>query len=105
MPARADDGVGHGLHGLILADDALVQDGIELEQLLAFALDQAADRDAGSARHDLGDDVFGDVFAQQGVVVLGLFELSEFGFELWQLAVLEFGRAVEVVVALGAGDF
>ena len=34
----ADDGVGHQLDRLVLADDALVEDLVEAEQLLALAL-------------------------------------------------------------------
>ena len=63
--ARADDGVGDELHGLVLADHALVQDLVEAQQLLALALDQAGDRDAGPAGDDLGDLVLGDLLAQQ----------------------------------------
>ena len=41
MPgAGADDRVGDELHGLVLADHALVQDLVEAQQLLALALDQ-----------------------------------------------------------------
>ena len=45
--ARAADGVGDGLDRLVLADDALVQPLLHLEQLLPLALQQARDRDAG----------------------------------------------------------
>ena len=47
-----DDGVGDQLHGLVLADDPLVQDLVEAQQLLPLALLQAGDRDAGPAGHD-----------------------------------------------------
>ena len=40
--ARADDRVGHELDRLVLADDALVQDLVEAQQLLALALHQPA---------------------------------------------------------------
>ena len=60
-----DDRVGDELDGLVLADDPLVQDLVELQQLLALALLQPADRDAGPARHDLGDLVLGHHLAQQ----------------------------------------
>ncbi len=56
MPdARAQHRVGDRLHRLVLADHALVQDLVEAQQLLALALDQPGDRDAGPARDDLGD--------------------------------------------------
>ena len=63
--ARADDRVGHELHGLVLADHALVQHLVEAQQLLALALHQPRDRDACPARDDLGDLVLGDLLAQQ----------------------------------------
>ena len=63
--ARADDRVGDELDRLVLADHALVQDLVEAQQLLALALHQARDRDAGPARDDLGDLVLGDLLAQQ----------------------------------------
>ena len=63
--AGADDGVGHQLHGLVLADHALVQHLVEAQQLLALALHQPADRDARPARDDLGDLLVGDLLAQQ----------------------------------------
>ena len=63
--AGADDRVGDQPHGLVLADHALVQHLVEAQQLLALALHQPRDRDAGPARHDLGDLVLGDLLAQQ----------------------------------------
>ncbi len=53
--ARAEHGVGHRLHRLVLADDALVQDGLEAQELLLLPFDQPGDRDAGPARDDLRD--------------------------------------------------
>ena len=68
--AGADHRVGDEPHRLVLADDALVQHLVEAQQLLALALDQPRDRDAGPARDDLGDLVLGDLLAQQRVVAL-----------------------------------
>ena len=45
--------------------DPLVQDLVEPQQLLAFALLQPADGDAGPACDDAGDLLFGDHLAQQ----------------------------------------
>ena len=44
-----------GGDGLVLADDALVQALLHVDELLDLALEQAADRDARPARDDLGD--------------------------------------------------
>ena len=51
--AGAQDSVRDLLHGLVLADDPLMQRVRQAEQLLAFAFDELGDRDAGPA----GDDV------------------------------------------------
>ena len=54
MPARERRMASRDLlHGLVLADDPLMQHVRQVEQLLAFALDELGDRDAGPA----GDDV------------------------------------------------
>lgn len=50
--AGADDGVGDEGDGLVLADDALVERVIEVEELLALAFDEAGDGDAGPLRDD-----------------------------------------------------
>ena len=62
---RAADGVGHRDDGLVLADHALVQLVFHLQQLVALALHQLAHRDAGGARHHLGDLLGADHGAQQ----------------------------------------
>jgi hypothetical protein len=63
--AGADDRVGDGLHRLVLADDPLVQNGIEPQQLFLLALEQPRDGHAGPARDDLGDFVGGDFLLHQ----------------------------------------
>ena len=65
--ARAADGLGDRVDRLVLADDALVQRLLHLQQALGFLLGDARDRDAGPHRHDLGDVLVGDLG-----VVLGL---------------------------------
>ena len=67
----------------------------------------SGDRDAGPARHDLGDLVLGDLLAQQPLppcldeaLLLGRCSRAP----ARQLAVAQLGRAVEVVVALGLLD-
>src|SRR4051794_808676 len=106
--AGADDGVGDEPDRLVLADDALVQDLVEAQELFALALHQPRDRNAGPARHDLGDLVVGDLLAQQRVVAPLLLEARLLGvqlaLELRQAPVAQLGGAVEVVGALGLLD-
>ena len=63
--ARAADRVGHGLDGLVLADDPLVEALLHLDELGGLALHQAADRDAGPRADDLGDVVRADLLLEQ----------------------------------------
>ena len=53
--AREAHGVAHRLDGLVLADDALVQPLLHLDQPLALLGRQLDHRDAGELRDDLGD--------------------------------------------------
>ena len=107
--ARADDGVGDELHRLVLADHALVQDLVEAQQLLALALHQPRDRDAGPARDHLGDLVLGHLLAQQprrrpASRSSRSSSRLQPPLELGQPAVAQLGSAVEVVAALGLLD-
>ena len=68
--ARAADGVGDGGDRLVLADDALVQALLHLEQLLDFALHQPADRDVRPAADDLGDVLLVDFLLQHALALL-----------------------------------
>jgi hypothetical protein len=54
-PAGAADGVGEGVDGLVLADDALVQALFHLQQLLGLGLHHLADGDARPLGDHLGD--------------------------------------------------
>ncbi len=100
--------VGDELDRLVLADHPVVEDLVEPQQLVALALDQAGDRDAGPAGDDLGHLVFGDLLAHQRSALLLVARLRlglvQRRLELGELAVLELGRPVEVVVALGDLD-
>ena len=58
--ARLADRAGHLLDRLVLADDRLVQLGLELQQPGALLLLQAGERHAGHLADDLGDDVLVD---------------------------------------------
>lgn len=103
--AGTDDGVGDELDRLVLADDALAQDLVEAQQLLAFALLEAGDGDAGPGGDDLGDLLLGDDLAQQPVLPLFggqlLFLRGESALQVADAAVAQFGGAVEVVGAFG----
>ena len=72
--AVAQDGVGHQLHGLVLADHAVLQPLRHLHQLLDLAFHHAGDRNAGPLGHDAGDIVFVDLLLEQRVLLDG-FEL------------------------------
>ena len=100
-----DDRVGDQPDCLVLADDPLVQDRVQPQDLLPFPLLQAADRDAGPAGHDRGDLVAGhDLAEQPGAAAPGgqpLLLGPEPPLELGELAVAQLGGPVQVVVALG----
>ena len=73
--ARAPDRAGDRLDGLVLPDHALVELRLEAEQALALLLGQLCDRDAGAARHDLGDVVgehLGGALASAGAALVEL---------------------------------
>ena len=97
--ACADHRIGHQSHGLVLPDDALVQNIVQAQQLFALALHQARDRNTGPPRHGLGDFLLCHRFAQQAVVGkrrgLGNLELL---FQRGQDAVLQRGGEVEIVL-------
>ena len=68
--AGAADRVGHGLDGLVLPDDPLVQALLHVDELRRLAFHQAADRDPGPGRHDVGDVVRPDLLLEQGARAL-----------------------------------
>ena len=104
--ARAADRVGDEAHRLVLADHALVQRVLHLQELLALALHHLRHRDAGRARDDLGDLLDADLRAQQlrlaglrvALLLVGLLQLR---LELRQLAVLQLAHLLPVAAALG----
>ena len=73
-PAAAD-GVGHGGDGVVLADDALVEVLLEVDQLGRLGLHQPAHRHAGPLRHDLGDVLGVDLLLEHAVLPLQLVEV------------------------------
>ena len=70
--AGADDGFRHFGDGFILANHALVEDILQVQQLLALALHQAGDGDARPTLDDAGNLFFGHLIAQQAVSLLFL---------------------------------
>src|SRR6202012_5643162 len=81
-PARVPDSrsgpdhrIGDELHRLILADHPFVQDFVQPQELLAFALLQAGHRYPGPGGHDFGDLLGCDDFTQQRPLPLLSLEL------------------------------
>ena len=67
--AGALDGLGDDADGLVLSDDAAVQALIQVQELLAFALDQLGDGDTGPALDDLGDLLLRHAVAEQAFLL------------------------------------
>ena len=99
--ARAAERVRDRLDRLVLADDALVQPLLHVDQLLGLALEQARDGDARPARDDRGDVVLVDLLLHHRLPS-GVVALLELLLERRQLAVADLGDALEVAGALGA---
>ena len=73
--ARGAHRVGHGLDRLVLADDALAQPILHLQQLFDLALEHLADRHAGPLADDFGDVLLGDFLLDQRAAVLAALAL------------------------------
>ena len=105
---RALDGLSHETHGLILTDNALVDDLVKAQQLFALALHQAADGDARPLAHDVGDLVFGHGVVHHGVLARVLFGrglgVLELLFKSGEIGVLELGGLFVFKVRLRALD-
>src|SRR5439155_8906629 len=99
----AAERVRNRLDGLVLADDALVQALLHVDQLHGLALEQALDRDARPASDHRGDVVLVDFFLDHRA--LRHVARLELALELGQLAVTDLGDALELPVALGALGF
>ena len=99
--AGAAKRVGDRLDRLVLADHALVEPLLHVDQLLGLALEQPLDGDAGPAGDDLGDVVLVDLLLDHRLDSLRL-ALGQLGLELRQLAVADLGDPLEVAGALGA---
>ncbi len=98
--ARATERVRDGLDRLVLADHALVQPFLHVDQLLGLALEQPGDRDTRPGRDDRRDVVLVDLLLHHR---LGRrLALGELLLERGQLAVADLGDPLEVAGALGA---
>ncbi len=103
--AAAAHGIADGGDGLVLADDALVQFLLQVEQFFALALHHAGDGDAGPAAHHLGDVVGGDLFTHQfaaGSSVQLLLDLRDVLLQFLHLAVAYLGHSAIVALTFGA---
>ena len=100
----AQDGLGDLFHGLVLADNPLVQDILQVEELLALAFHELGDGDAGPAADNPGDLFFGNLVPQEAVLTLALLGdslfLLQILLQLRQFAILQFRGAVQIVGAL-----
>ena len=97
--------IGDGVDGVVLADDALVQPLLHVDELLHFAFHQPAHRNVRPARDDLGDVFLVDLLLQHaraGWRAGGrrLLVLPNLPLELGNAAVLQFGRLRVVAGAL-----
>ena len=91
-------------HGLILADNTLVQRIFEMQQLVAFALHQSCGRDTRPALDDLGDLLLRDLVAEQARLLAALrqpFLLLQLLFRFGQIAVLQLRGLFEIVTLFG----
>ena len=106
--AGAEHGVGDGLDRLALADDTLVEDVGEPQELLALRFEEPGHGDARPVGHDLRHLLGVDLLLDEspGAVPCRetLFLLLEPLLEARELAVLELGGAVEIVFPLGLLD-
>src|SRR6266536_5554254 len=76
---------------------------LHVHELGDLALEQAADRDSGPARDDLGDVLGVDLLLEEAHLArLGLLGLLQLALEVGDLAVAQLRGALEIGLALGA---
>ena len=80
--AVAPDGVRHQRHRFVLADHAVLQPLLHVDQLLHFAFEHAGDGNAGPLGHDSGDIFFVDLFFEQRGARLDGFEVVVGGLDI-----------------------
>lgn len=99
----AADGAGNRRDGLILADDALMQLVLEVDELLHLALHHLGHRDAGPGGHHLGDFLLRHLLLKDGTVLLlvvqGLFCLLQLALQLGDTAVANLGGPHQIAFA------
>src|SRR5690606_15519371 len=97
-------GVRHGLDGLRLADDALLQHLLHPKELLLFGLQHLRDGDAGGAGDDLGDVLGVHLLLQHRAALLDLgqllLRLLDLALEAGDLAVADLSDLAEVTLPL-----
>ena len=101
--ARAANGVGNQTYGFVLADHALVQLILHLQQLFALALHHFRHRNARGTRHHFGNFLGADLGTQEPVRQLAVAELFgrlQLRLKLRQLAVLKFSNLIQLALAL-----
>ena len=101
--AGAQDSVRNLLHGLVLADDPLMQRVRQTEQFLAFAFDELGDRDAGPAGDDVRNFFFRYAVTKQAGFFLCLGQLFFFLQLLLQGGQLAVLQLTGLGVVAGAG--
>ena len=109
----AEDGLADAVDRFVLADDSLVEDVVQVQQLLPFALHELCHGNAGPAFDDEGDLAVGDTVTQQAALLAlvgDVFFLRQLLFQLRQLAVFQLGGLFQVVFPfrlfhLGVGRF
>ena len=97
--ARAAHGIGDRLHSFVLADDAVFERGLHVEQLLALAFQHLVDRDAGPAGNDLRDILRRHRFVDERGLVLGI-DLRDLLFELRDHAISQLACLCEIAAPL-----
>ena len=102
---RAAHGIGDGGDGLVLPDDPFVELLLQVQQLVALALQHAGDGNARPAAHHFGDIIGGDLFAYQRVAALGRGQLRLDGLDVilqrLQFRVAYLRHPAVVALALG----
>ena len=106
---RAAHGIGDGADGLVLADHAIVQFLLEVEQLLFLALDHLVDRYASPAGNHVGYILGIDLLLDQSFLALHGFELflnvGVFLLLLLYARIADFGNLGIVAFTLGTVSF
>ena len=97
----AADGLGHGLDGVLLADDPLVQLVLHAQQLGRLLLGQLVDRDARPVGQDVGDDFLVDHIEQVDTLGPPLLLLGGLPLEQLLLPLAELLGLLEVLLLDG----